>query len=54
MSGELALQVTSHYGIVNECIWLGNCIKNLEGIIKIAIFGDSTELDESAHGIVIG
>lgn len=49
----LALQVTSHDGIVNKSIRLRQCIKQVHGIVEISIFRNSTKLDEAAHGIIV-
>lgn len=49
----LALQVTSDEGIVNESIRLRQCIEQVQAIVEMSVFGDGTELDDAAHGIIV-
>ena len=53
MGRFLALQVTSHEGIVNESIRVRQCIEQMQGIVKIFVFRDGTDLDEATHGIIV-
>lgn len=53
ISWGLALQVTSHYGVVDEGIRVGKGVEHLERITQIAIIRECTELDDSAHGVVV-
>lgn len=53
--GEVGIpQKASDDGVVNEGIWLGNIVEQLESITQIAIFRNSTEFDETTHGVVVG
>lgn len=43
-----------HDGVVNEGVWLGHLVEQLEGITQIAVFRNGAELDETTHGVVVG
>ena len=54
VSGEEGIQEASDDGVVNEGIWLGHLVEQVECIIQVAVLGERTELDEAAHGVVVG
>lgn len=54
VSGEVRIQEASDDGVVNEGIWLGHLVEQVECIIQVAVLGERTELDEAAHGVVVG